>query len=74
MTSVKGGSLEAAVAMRAKLNKDGVMDVSTYQEWARSIPDVPALIYSEVGITAMLAAFKCQSISTKQRMEYNEIL
>lgn len=48
MTSVKGGSLESAVAMRAQLNRDGVMDVPTYQNWARSINDAPALINSEV--------------------------
>ncbi|XP_070780693.1 complement component C9 [Enoplosus armatus] len=47
MTSVKGGTLPSAVAMRAKLNKDGVMDAATFQEWARSIPDAPALINSE---------------------------
>ncbi|XP_068608889.1 complement component C9 [Brachionichthys hirsutus] len=47
MTSVKGGTLESAATMRAKLNKDGVMDVATYQDWARSIAGAPALIYSE---------------------------
>ncbi|XP_053710439.1 complement component C9 [Synchiropus splendidus] len=47
MTSVKGGTLESAVAMRAKLNKDGVMDVETYQAWARTIPEAPALLNSE---------------------------
>lgn len=49
MTAVKGGNLESAVAMRAKLNKDGVMDLATIQNWARTIPNVPALINSEVG-------------------------
>lgn len=48
MTSVKGGTLESAVAMRAKLNKEGVMDIDTYQSWARTIADAPALINSEV--------------------------
>ncbi|XP_074546694.1 complement component C9 [Halichoeres trimaculatus] len=47
MTSVKGGTLAAASGMRAKLNKDGVMDVITYQNWARTIADAPALINSE---------------------------
>lgn len=51
MTSVKGGTLQAAAAMRAKLDKDGLMDLETYQNWAASIADVPALIYSEVGMT-----------------------
>ncbi|XP_022047280.2 complement component C9 [Acanthochromis polyacanthus] len=47
MTSVKGGTLESAVTMRAKLNKEGVMDIATYQAWARGIPDAPALLNSE---------------------------
>lgn len=50
MTSVKGGTLESAVTMRAKLNKEGVMDITTYQDWARTIAEAPALIYSEVGL------------------------
>lgn len=50
MTSVKGGTLQSAVTMRAKLNREGVMDITTYQDWARSIAEAPALIYSEVGI------------------------
>ncbi|XP_061603227.1 complement component C9 [Phyllopteryx taeniolatus] len=47
MTSVKGGTLESAVTMRAKLNKDGLMDIDTYQAWARTIADAPALLSSE---------------------------
>ncbi|KAM6975774.1 complement component C9 [Tautogolabrus adspersus] len=47
MTSVKGGTLESAVAMRAKLNREGVMDIATYQNWARTIAAAPALINSE---------------------------
>ncbi|KAL7376314.1 hypothetical protein ABVT39_005270 [Epinephelus coioides] len=47
MTSVKGGTLESAVAMRAQLNKEGVMNVATYQNWARTIADAPALLSSE---------------------------
>lgn len=48
MTSVKGGTLESAVVMRAKLNTDGVMDLTTYQNWAQTITQAPALINSEV--------------------------
>lgn len=51
MTSVKGGTLESAITMRAKLNKEGVMDIATYQNWARTIADAPALLYSEVRTT-----------------------
>ncbi|KAL3042034.1 hypothetical protein OYC64_020064 [Pagothenia borchgrevinki] len=47
MTSVKGGTLQSAVSMRAKLNKEGVMDLATYQEWARTIAEAPALLTSE---------------------------
>lgn len=47
MTSVKGGTLEGAVTMRAKLDKDGHMDIATYQQWARGLADVPALLNSE---------------------------
>lgn len=53
LTSVKGGSLESAVTMRAKLNKEGVMDIDTYQNWARTVSDAPALLSSEVGTMAM---------------------
>lgn len=51
MTSVKGGTLLTAAAMRAKLDKDGLMDLETYQNWVASIADVPALIHSEVRMT-----------------------
>lgn len=51
MTSVKGGTLESAVTMRAKLNKEGVMDMDTYQNWTRTIADAPALLNSEVRTT-----------------------
>nr|AJA33610.1 complement component 9 [Larimichthys crocea] len=47
MTSVKGGTLSAAALMRANLNKEGLMDIATYQTWAQSIVDGPALIKSE---------------------------
>ncbi|XP_027880340.1 complement component C9 [Xiphophorus couchianus] len=47
MTSVRGGTLQAAVSMRAQLSREGVMDMNTYQSWARSIADAPALIQSE---------------------------
>lgn len=50
MTSVKGGTIASAAAMRARLNKEGVMDVDTFQAWAATIPDAPALLSSEVGM------------------------
>ncbi|XP_042365476.1 complement component C9 [Plectropomus leopardus] len=54
MTSVKGGTLESAVTMRAKLNTEGVMDIATYQNWARTIADAPALLSSEPEAIHML--------------------
>lgn len=51
MTSVKGGTLESAVRMKAKLEKEGVMDIDTYQYWARTIADAPALLHSVVRMT-----------------------
>ncbi|KAM7392538.1 hypothetical protein PAMA_007583 [Pampus argenteus] len=54
MTSVKGGTLESAAVMRAKLNKEGVMDITTYQKWAGTIAHAPALIDSEAEPIYML--------------------
>ncbi|KAJ7986969.1 hypothetical protein DPEC_G00333880 [Dallia pectoralis] len=47
ITGVRGGSLEAAVAMRAQIKKEGVIDVESYKGWARSVGDNPALLSSE---------------------------
>lgn len=49
MTSVKGGVLESAVIMRVKLDEDGLTNIATYQNWARTTADAPALINSELG-------------------------
>ena len=57
MTSVKGGTLASAVTMRAKLNRDGVMDLDTYQNWARTVAEAPALLNSEVGTVDRQTAF-----------------
>ncbi|KAM4719593.1 complement component C9 [Anableps anableps] len=65
MTSVKGGTLEAAVAMRAQLNKEGVMNVDTYRSWARSIADVPALINSEPEPIYMLIPLDSPDANTR---------
>lgn len=48
MTSVKGGTVDSAQTMRDKLNVDTVMDLATFQDWTRSIKEVPALIHSQV--------------------------
>lgn len=62
MTSVKGGTLEAAAAMRAKLDKDGLMDIPTYQEWARTINNAPALISSQVNESHCSKVQECFTI------------
>lgn len=54
--SVKGGTLPAAVAMKTKLDKTGMLDAPTFQEWARTIADNPALLNSEVGSTSVLTS------------------
>ena len=48
VTFVRGGTSDTTAAMRAKLDKDGVMDLATIREWARSLADTPALLKSEV--------------------------
>ncbi|KAM8827959.1 complement component C9 [Spinachia spinachia] len=65
LTSVKGGTLESAVAMRAKLNRDGVMDISTYQNWARTLADLPALLYSEPEPIYMLVPLDMPGANTR---------
>ncbi|KAL0965798.1 hypothetical protein UPYG_G00285850 [Umbra pygmaea] len=47
ITGVRGGSLETAVAMRTQIKKEGLLDISTYVNWARSVGDSPALLRSE---------------------------
>uniref|UniRef100_A0A3Q3WL79 Complement component C9 n=1 Tax=Mola mola TaxID=94237 RepID=A0A3Q3WL79_MOLML len=66
MTSVKGGTLESAATMRLNLNKDGVMDIATYQNWARSIVDAPALIKSEPEPIYMLIPVDMQYSNTRR--------
>ena len=51
LTSVKGGTLESAVTMSTKLDNDKVMDLATYQNWARTIANAPALLHSVVRTT-----------------------
>ncbi|XP_047426726.1 complement component C9 isoform X2 [Mugil cephalus] len=65
MTSVKGGTIQAAAAMNAKLNKEGVMDVATFQQWAASIPDVPALLTSEPEPIHMLVPLTMPDANTR---------
>ncbi|XP_078127624.1 complement component C9 [Sander vitreus] len=65
LTSVKGGTLQSAVSMRAQLNKEGVMDIATYQEWARSITEAPALLTSEPEPIYMLIPLDMPDANTR---------
>uniref|UniRef100_A0A8C5GNJ5 Complement component C9 n=1 Tax=Gouania willdenowi TaxID=441366 RepID=A0A8C5GNJ5_GOUWI len=47
MISIRGGGQESAAAIKTKLNTKGIMDTITYQAWAQSIADVPALLVTE---------------------------
>ncbi|XP_055718822.1 complement component C9 [Salvelinus fontinalis] len=47
ITVVRGGTVETAVAMRTQITKEGLMDIQTYQNWARTVGDAPALLSSE---------------------------
>ncbi|XP_046870169.1 complement component C9 [Hypomesus transpacificus] len=47
LTFVRGGTTATVATMRAKLDKDGIIDLDTIREWARSIADNPALLKSE---------------------------
>lgn len=48
MTSVRGGTVDAAAAMRTKIEKDGLLDTSTYEAWAKTLINAPVLIHSDV--------------------------
>ncbi|KAM9338708.1 complement component C9 [Symphorus nematophorus] len=65
LTSVKGGTLESAVAMRMKLNTEGVMDLETYKSWARTITAAPALISSEPEPIYMLVPVEMPGASAR---------
>ncbi|XP_031173481.1 complement component C9 isoform X2 [Sander lucioperca] len=65
LTTVKGGTLQSAVSMRAQLNKEGVMDIATYQEWARSITEAPALLTSEPEPIYMLVPLDMPDANTR---------
>ncbi|XP_032395418.1 complement component C9 [Etheostoma spectabile] len=65
ITSVKGGTLQSAVGMRAQLNKEGVMNINTYQEWARTIAEAPALLTSEPEPIYMLIPLDMADANTR---------
>ncbi|XP_033845627.1 complement component C9 [Periophthalmus magnuspinnatus] len=47
VSAIYGGSAEAAAAIKAILNKEGILDMMTFQNWARSIGDEPILLESD---------------------------
>ncbi|KAF7217527.1 complement component C9 [Nothobranchius furzeri] len=65
MTSVRGGTLLAASAMKTQLNTEGTMSLKTYQDWAHSITEEPALLYSEPEPIYMLVPLDLPSANTR---------
>ncbi|XP_028829416.1 complement component C9 [Denticeps clupeoides] len=47
MSSVRGGTVDAAAAMRTKIEKQGLLDTATYESWARTIINSPVPIHSD---------------------------
>ncbi|KAJ8286909.1 hypothetical protein GJAV_G00044790 [Gymnothorax javanicus] len=47
ITSVRGGTIDTAAALRAKIEKTGVMDPDIYVAWAKSLTVAPVLIHSQ---------------------------
>nr|XP_055055488.1 complement component C9 isoform X1 [Misgurnus anguillicaudatus] len=47
LISVKGGSTGSAAAMRSHLTQEGRLDYTHYIQWAKTISDLPALVYSD---------------------------
>uniref|UniRef100_A0A4W5MNN0 Complement component C9 n=1 Tax=Hucho hucho TaxID=62062 RepID=A0A4W5MNN0_9TELE len=66
MTIVRGGTLEAAVAMRTQITKEGLMDMQTYQNWARTVGDAPALLSSEPEPIQTLIPLSMPDANTKR--------
>ncbi|KAM9734668.1 complement component C9 [Menidia menidia] len=65
MTSVRGGTVDTAGVMRAKLNIEGVMDINAYKEWARSVGEYPALLNSEPEPIYNLIPLDVPDVNTK---------
>ncbi|XP_056259992.1 complement component C9 [Seriola aureovittata] len=65
MTSVRGGTAHSASGMRAQLNKEGVMDLQTYQNWAQTIANAPALLSSESEPIYMLVPLDMPDANTR---------
>ncbi|KAI7813403.1 putative complement component C9-like, partial [Triplophysa rosa] len=47
LITVKGGSAEAAIAMKTQLTQENQLDVTHYVKWAQTVSLLPALIYSD---------------------------
>lgn len=50
LISVKGGSAEAALALKTQLTQENQLDVTHYVKWAQTVSLLPALIYSDVSM------------------------
>lgn len=47
VSAIYGGSVVAAAGMKVKLDKDGILDMLTFQEWVRSLGEEPTLLDSD---------------------------
>ncbi|KAJ0057611.1 hypothetical protein NL108_009403, partial [Boleophthalmus pectinirostris] len=47
VSAIYGGSPSAAAGMKTQLGKEGILDMTTFQNWARSIGDEPTLLDSD---------------------------
>lgn len=61
MTSVRGGTVDKAAAMKTKIKTEGVLDTVTYEAWAKTIINAPVLIHSEVSIPLPHTSFLMHS-------------
>lgn len=48
VSAIYGGSADGAAGMKSQLNKDGIVDMATFQNWARSLGEEPVLLNSDV--------------------------
>ncbi|XP_036385804.1 complement component C9 [Megalops cyprinoides] len=47
VTAVKGGTIQTATRFRTQIQRDGVLDVETYVQWAKSLEVAPVLINNQ---------------------------
>ncbi|XP_061117883.1 complement component C9 [Conger conger] len=66
MTSVRGGTIDTATALKTKIEKTGVMDVDAYVAWAKSLTVAPVLIDSQSEAIQSLIPLNMQHAEVKK--------